>query len=208
MNKPQISRLTQDELAQARPVQVAETPAAYVSAAPIDARTSINSTEYIKKLSIDEIEKFFEQFDGTSCAKIPNEKDPKFVFVTCNGFSVTFSDYSFLFDFNETLLLPEHAKPKFNLEAFADYCSKIEKNPDQVISELMTIKLFGQRFPSYSEHRKNAKLKESRRAFEQLPAPMQKTLAITNEQKQHEINSTHDKLYYGVYDASQFKSEQ
>ena len=208
MSKPQITKLTQDELASARPVQVAKSSATSVSDAPKENRASLYSTEYIKKLPLSEIEKFFEQFDVTACAKIPNEQDPKFVFACCNGFQVTFSDYSFVFDFNETLLLPDEEKQTFNLEAFADYCSKIEKTPDQVISELMTVKLFGQRFPSYSEHRKNAKLKEAKLAFDQLPKSMQKKLALTNEQKQNEILTTHDKIYYGVYDASQFKVEQ
>lgn len=208
MSKPQISKLTKEELAIARPVQAAENSATSVSAAPKETRASLYSTEYIKKLPLSEIEKFFEQFDVTACAKIPNEKDPKFVFANCNGFQVTFSDYSFVFDFNETLLLPEEEKQKFNLEAFADYCAKIEKTPDQVISELMVVKLFGQRFPSYSENRKNVKLKEAKLAFDQLPKSMQKKLAITNEQKQNEITATHDKIYYGVYDASQFKTEQ
>ena len=195
MTKPNVSRLTKEEL-------LAEQPAVEtsVSTSPIAVnRASLYSTEYIKKLPLSEIEQFFDQFDGTSCAKIPNDKDPKFVFVTCNGFSVTFSDYSSVFDFNEHLLLPAHASPKFNLEAFADYCLKIEKNPDQVISELMAVELFGQRFPSYSENRRKVKLQENKLAFDALPKSMKKTLKTANEQKENEIESTHNKLYYGDY---------
>ena len=198
MSKPQITRLTKDELAAEKSSSGAKNQAPVVSA-PITNRASLYSTEYIKKLSLDEIENFFKKFDFTSCAKIPNDKDPKFVFVTCNGFQVTFSDYSFVFDFNETLLLPDQSKTAFNLEAFADYCSKIEKTPDQVISELMAVELFGQRFPSYGENRKKVKLAENRLAFEQLPKSMRKTLKIADEQKENEIRATADKLYYGDY---------
>ena len=198
MSKPQITRLTKEELAAEKSSSAASDSAAVVSA-PITNRASLYSTEYITKLSIDEIEKFFERFDFTSCAKIPNDKAPKFVFVTCNGFQVTFSDYSFVFDFNDTLLLPDQTKTNFDLNAFADYCTKIEKTPDQVISELMTVELFGQRFPSYGENRKKVKLAENRLAFEQLPKSMRKTLKIADEQKENEIKSTADKLYYGDY---------
>ena len=197
MSKPQITRLTKEELAAEQSSSVAEKAA--VVSAPIENRASLYSTEYIKKLPLAEIEKFFEKFDVTACAKIPNDKDPKFVFVSCNGFQVTFSDYSFVFDFNDTLLIPDESKTKFNLQAFADYCTKIEKTPDQVISELMTVELFGQRFPSYGENRKKVKLAENRLAFAQLPKSMQKTLKIANEQKENDIMSTADKLYYGDY---------
>lgn len=197
MSKPQITRLTKEELAAEQSSSVAEKAA--VVSAPIENRASLYSTEYIKKLPLAEIEKFFEKFDVTACAKIPNDKDPKFVFVTCNGFQVTFSDYSFVFDFNDTLLIPDESKTKFNLQAFADYCTKIEKTPDQVISELMAVELFGQRFPSYGENRKKVKLAENRLAFAQLPKSMQKTLKIANEQKENDIMSTADKLYYGDY---------
>ena len=197
MSKPQITRLTKEELAAEQSSSVAEKAA--VVSAPIENRASLYSTEYIKKLPLAEIEKFFEKFDVTACAKIPNDKDPKFVFVNCNGFQVTFSDYSFVFDFNDTLLIPDESKTKFNLQAFADYCTKIEKTPDQVISELMAVELFGQRFPSYGENRKKVKLAENRLAFAQLPKSMQKTLKIANEQKENDIMSTADKLYYGDY---------
>ena len=198
MSKPQITRLTKDEIAAEKSSSVAEKQAPVVSA-PITNRASLYSTEYIKKLPLDEIEKFFERFDVTACAKIPNDKDPKFVFVTCNGFQVTFSDYSFVFDFNDTLLIPDESKTKFNLNAFADYCLKTERTPEQVISELMTVELFGQRFPSYGENRKKVKLAENKLAFEQLPKSMRKTLKIADEQKENEIKSTADKLYYGDY---------
>lgn len=198
MSKPQVTRLTKEELAAEISSSGAPSQAPVVSA-PITNRASLYSTEYIKKLPLAEIEKFFERFDVTACAKIPNEKDPKFVFVSCNGFQVTFSDYSFVFDFNDTLLIPDESKTKFNLNAFADYCLKIEKTPEQVISELMTVELFGQRFPSYGENRKKVKLAENRLAFEQLPKSMRKTLKIADEQKENEIKSTADKLYYGDY---------
>ncbi len=197
MSNPQVSKVTKDELIAAQS-SLAEQKPAEVSA-PVKNRASLYSTEYITKLPLDEIEKFFEKFDVSACAKIPNDKEPKFVFVNCNGFTVMFSDFNFCFEFNETLLIPDETKTKFNLQAFADYCEKIGKTPEQIISELMTVELFGQRFPSYAEKRKRVKLAENRLAFEQLPKSMQKTLKIANEQKENEIMSTHDKLYYGDY---------
>lgn len=198
MSNPQVTRLTKEEIAAEQSSSGANNQAPVVSA-PITNRASLYSTEYIKKLPLAEIEKFFEKFDVTACAKIPNDKEPKFVFANCNGFQVTFSDYSFVFDFNETLLIPDETKTKFNLQAFADYCEKIGKTPEQIISELMTVELFGQRFPSYAENRKRVKLAENRLAFEQLPKSMQKTLKIAHEQKENEITSTYDKLYFGDY---------
>lgn len=195
MSKANVSRLTKEELQAERN----SAPATPVADQPISNRASLYSTEYIKKLKLGEIEKFFERFDVQAVAKIPNEQDPKFVFATCNGFQVTFSDYSFVFDFNETLLIPDESKQRFDLNAFADYCTKIEKTPDQIISELMAVELFGQRFPSYSENRRKVKTQENKLAFEQLPKSMQKTLKTANEQKENEIASTHNKLYYGDY---------
>ena len=195
MSNANVTKLTKEELLaerQATPAPVGEQQ--------VSKRADLYSTEYIKKLSLDEIEKFFEPFDVQACAKIPNEQDPKFVYVTCAGFNVVFSDYSFVFDFNGGLLRPdESAKPKFDMAAFADYCMSLDLTPDQVIAEEMTVKLFGQRFPSYTEKRKKVKMEQNRLAFQALPKAMQKTLSIANEQNENTINATHNKLYYGDY---------
>lgn len=203
MSNPKITKLTKEDIAAAKGSSVAKTYATAISN-PVHNRASLYSTEYITKLPLNEIKKFFEKFDVTSCEKIPNEKEPKYVVVNCNGFRVTFTDYSFAFDFNDTLLIPDESKTKFNLQAFADYCSTIEKTPDQLISELMAVELFGQRFPSYGENRKKAKLAENKQAFANLSQSMQKTLRLANEQKENEIISTANKLYYGDYKGSPY----
>ena len=201
MLQAKVSKLTKEELEQAKASKVAGTPAASVSHAELPAnRGSLYSTEYIKKLSIDEISAFFDKFDVVACAKIPNEQEPKFILVTCKDFNVVFSDYSFVFDFNGGYIYPDdNSKTKFDIQEFAKYCELVDKAPDQVISEIMAVELFGQRFPSYSENRRKVKLQESRLAFEALPKGMKKTLATAQEAKESEINATHNKLYYGDY---------
>ena len=201
MSNAKVSKLTKEEIEQAKASKVAGNPAASVSHAEQPAhRGSLYSTEYIKKLKIDEISAFFEKFDVVSCAKIPNDQEPKFVLVNCRDFNVVFSDYSFVFDFNGGYIYPDDNTPsKFDIQAFAKYCELIDQAPDQVIAEIMAVELFGQRFPSYSEGRKKAKLKEARLAYDALPKTMQKTLATAQEAKENEIIATHNKLYYGDY---------
>ena len=53
MSKPQITRLTKEELAAGKSSSAASDSAAVVSA-PITNRASLYSTEYITKLSIDD----------------------------------------------------------------------------------------------------------------------------------------------------------
>lgn len=196
MGKANVSKLTNEELQAGRNEQKAH---AEPSKKPAN-RASLYSTEYIKKLKLAEIEAFFDKFGVQACAKIPNEQDPKFVFVTCDDFQVVFSDYSFVFDFNTGLLnRDESTTPKFDMAAFKNYCDLVERTPEQVISEIMTVELFGQRFPSYAENRKRVKNEENRLAFETLPKSMRKSLKTANEQKENEIASTFNKLYYGDY---------
>ena len=57
-------------------------------------RMDMYSTEFIKRLKLEEIENFFAPFGLMACAKIPNEKEPKFILVSCKDFQVVFSDYS------------------------------------------------------------------------------------------------------------------
>ena len=201
MSNPKITKLTKEDIAAAKGSSVAKTYATAISN-PVHNRASLYSTEYITKLPLNEIKKFFEKFDVTSCEKIPNEKEPKYVVVNCNGFRVTFTDYSFAFDFNDTLLIPDESKTKFNLQAFADYCSTIEKTPDQLISELMAVELFGQRFSSYAPRRREVKQKENKLAFNALPREMQKTLKTFHEKQEQSIDATYNKNYFGSYDIS------
>ena len=78
MTKPNVSRLTKEELLAEKAVETS------VSTKPSARnRGELYSTEYIRKLSIDEIKAFFEKFDVQTVAKFPNDKDPKFVFANC-----------------------------------------------------------------------------------------------------------------------------
>ncbi len=197
MSKATVSKVTKEELQAERPYQAASKSAG--ADEQVSHRGSLYSTEYIKKLSIAEIEKFFEQFDVLACAKIPNNQEPKFILVNCKNFNVVFSDYSQVFDFNINPADARVSEPKFDAEAFATYCDLTDKTPEQVISELMTVELFGQRFPSYSENRRKVKLEENRLAYAALPKSLRKRLKTANESKENEINSVHNKLYFGDY---------
>lgn len=200
MSKATVSKVTREELQAERPYLAASKQSPASGEQQNANRASLYSTEYIKKLSIPEIEKFFEQFDVSACAKIPNNEDPKFVLVTCKDFNVVFSDYSFVFDFYPgEFANTVKGEPTFDYEAFKNYCDLTERTPDQVISELMTIELFGQRFPSYSENRKKVKMEENRIAFGALPKSLRKRLKTANEAKESQIASTHNKLYFGDY---------
>lgn len=202
MNEAKVSKLTKEELALANAQKATEMPAADFSGEQI-YRGDFYSTEFIKKLKLAEIEKFFEKYDVTACAKIPNEQDPKFVIVSCKGFNVVFSDYSFVFDFNGGLVSNEQdSKSKFDMPAFFNYCELTDQTPEQVIAESMTIDLFG-RFSSYAPRRREIKQKESNLAFKALPKEMQKTLATAHEAHQNSIDATFNKNYFGNYSTSQ-----
>ena len=203
MNEAKVSKLTKEELALANAQKATEMPAADFSGEQI-YRGDFYSTEFIKKLKLSEIEKFFERYDITACAKIPNEQDPKFVMVSCKGFNVVFSDYSFVFDFNGGLVSNEQdSKSKFDMAAFLNYCELTEQTPDQVIAETMAVELFGQRFSSYAPRRREIKQKEAGLAFKALPKEMQKALGTAHESYQHSIDSTYNKNYFGTYSTSQ-----
>ena len=206
MTNPHVSKLTKEEIESIRPSVAPEQPSA-TSFSAGEKRGDFYSTEFIKQLKLSEIEKFFEKFDVIACAKIPNEQDPKFVFVSCRGFNVVFSDYSFVFDFNGGMIEPENeTKPKFDMEAFAKYCELTDQAPDQVISELMAVELFGQRFSSYAPRRREIKQKENKIAFKALPREMQKTLKTVNEKQEQAIDATYNKNYYGNYDITSMMS--
>ena len=200
MSNPHVSKLTKEEIASIRPtVAPAQNSATDFSGG--EKRGDFYSTEFIKQLKLSEIENFFKKFDMTACAKIPNEQDPKFVLVSCNGFNVVFSDYSFVFDFNGGFVEPDNTKAsKFDMEAFAKYCELTDQAPDQVIGELMAVELFGQRFSSYAPRRREIKQKENKIAFNALPREMQKTLRTVHEKQEQSIDATYNKNYFGNYD--------
>ncbi len=200
MANPHVSKLTKEEIESARP-SVAPTQNSATAFSGGEKRGDFYSTEFIKQLKLSEIENFFKKFDLTACAKMPNEQDPKFVFVSCKGFNVVFSDYSFVFDFNGGLIEPDNnEKSKFDMAAFANYCELTDQAPDQVIGELMAVELFGQRFSSYAPRRRDVKQKENKIAFNTLPREMQKTLKIVNEKQEQSIDATYNKNYFGNYD--------
>ena len=204
MAKATIAPVSKDELAQAHAFEKKQTPAVsehQVDVQPKENRRSLYSTEFIKKLKIEEIEKFFEPFGLISCAKIPNEQEPKFVLVSCSDFQVVFSDYSQVFDFNGGFGQFEEApESKFNLGELSEYCMITGTTPEQAISELMVTNLFGKRFnDAYFENWKNAKQKETKIAFSQMSKPMQKMFANVQEKNEQTIASTRDKLYFGEY---------
>ena len=77
MAKATISRVSQEELAQAQTAESKQTqhqtsPA--IDVQPRENRKSLYSTEFIKRLKLEEIENFFAPFGLMACAKIPNEK--------------------------------------------------------------------------------------------------------------------------------------
>lgn len=197
MKSAKITRLTKDDISaelgtvDPRPNQKQKIDSA-------ENRGSLYSTEYIKKLHIDEIANFFEPFGFVAAAKIPSEQEPKFVFATCEDFQVVFSDYNFVFDFDGGV--KTRSAKKINMEAFKNYCASIEKTPEQVVSEMMTVQLFGYRFPSYSKNRLSVKQKESELAFDNLPSEMRKLLKLTKEQKESELVATFNKNHYGNYE--------
>ena len=122
MAKATVTHVTKDELSDALAVekQTSKTETK-VSVEPKENRRSLFSTEFIKKLKREEIEKFLTPFGLIGFAKIPNDQEPKFVIVQCKDFQVAFSDYSQVFDFN----IPEHVKQTpstFKLEELAEYC--------------------------------------------------------------------------------------
>lgn len=202
MNNPHVSKISKEELASVRPTVVQPKPST-TDVSVGEKRGDYYSTEFIKQLKLSEIQKFFEKFDVTACAKMPNQEDPKFVFVSCRCFNVVFSDYSFVFDFNGGMIEPgDDSKPKFDLSAFAKYCESIDQAPDQVIGEIMAVELFGQRFSSYAPRRREVKQKENKLAFNALPREMQKTLKTFHEKQEQSIDATYNKNYFGSYDIS------
>ena len=203
MAKATVTHVTKDELSDALAVEKQTSKhETKVNVEPNENRRSLYSTEFIKKLKREEIEKFFTPFGLIGFAKIPNDQEPKFVIVQCKDFQVAFSDYSQVFDFN----IPEHVKQTpstFKLEELAEYCMITGTTPEQAISELMVTKLFGERFnEAYFENWNRSKQKESKIAFSKMSEPMQKMFNNFQEKTAQGFESTRNKLYYGEYNAS------
>ncbi len=206
MSKANISKVSLQELESERGAIKKQKPAGSVYHAQNEHdHTSLFSCEYLRKLPIKDIESFFSRFGFVSCEKVP-EENPTYINVYCEDFMVQFSDYIRAFVIDKDVKKKEDPKGKFDMHAFLKYCDLIEKTPEQVLSELMDVELFGQRYHSFSENRRKAKLMQSKLAFETLPKPMARTLSLANEQKENEINSTHNKLYYGSYAGNPYMS--
>lgn len=188
-----VEKLTKDELAYAKNNSISSTKESNFSHAKNPQKNNV----FISKLSVQEIEEFFKKFGVNFVAKIPTEKEPEFVYVQCDQFSVTFTDFvsTFNFDYSGTPDLTD--KSNFNLSLFAKYCDEIEVYPDQAISHLIAVNLFGKRFPSYANAKREFDQKNQKQAFEKLPRSMQKDLGIVHEIKENENKGIYNKLTYG-----------
>lgn len=214
MLKPEIRKLTNEELAGAGIVSSSKNADdfSFAKNSTKDAKLlkDLYSNEYIKALKISDVVKFFEPFGVMSCAKIPRTpnkvrsaevEDPAFIFVICQDFNATFSDYNAVFDFGTSLYAPDESEKVFDMEAFAKYCDTINVTPESALKEMMAIDLFGKRFPSYGENYRAVKQKEAELALQNLPKSMQKKVAPVAEKTELMIDSTANKLKYGNYDA-------
>lgn len=212
MSRPEIRKLTAEEIASASPSQK-DKPADFSNASAYKSaknRGDLYSNEYIKKLKLSEVEKFFTPLGYISSAKIPKTlspmqngevADPAFIFVVCEDFSLVFSDYNSVFDFNVPHTENIQEVEKFDMNAFADYCEILGITPEIAIREMMAIELFGNRFPSYGQNYSNVKQKEAELAYEKLPKTMRKKLAPVAEKNELLVDATGYKLKFGAYDA-------
>ncbi len=214
MAKPEIRKLTNEELASAGVVSSSEKNTDFSFAQNSIKNASLlkdlYSNEYIKALKISDVVKFFEPFGVMSCAKIPRTpnktrsaevEDPAFIYVICHDFNATFSDYNAVFDFGTSFYTPDESEKVFDMEAFAKYCDTINVTPESALQEMMVIDLFGKRFPSYGENYRAVKQKEAELALQNLPKSMQKKVAPVAEKNELMVDSTANKLKYGSYDA-------
>ncbi len=200
MQNSRVTKITKEEIALERGTSLPANqsqPSSDVFVADNFDHSGIFSSNYIKKLKDADIEKFFEKFGFVSLERTPAES-PTTISVVCEDFFVQFSDFLRAFVFNENYK-DSSGSAKFDMKAFLQYCELSDQSPDQVISQLMDVELFGQRFHSFSENRRRAKTRQNKVAFGSLPRDMQKTLRLADENNRNRIDATHNKLKYGDY---------
>lgn len=211
MAKPEIRKLTNEELKAINSMSEREKQSSFSdNAKKANLRSDLYSNEYIKALKLSEVSEFFKPFGLLACAKIPKTpnkirgtevEDPAFIFVSCEDFNATFSDYNTVLDFGERLFSADESENKFDMDAFKKYCDTLNISPENAIREMMVVDLFGKRFPSYGENYRAVKQKEAELAKEKLPKSMRKSIAPVSEKAELMVDSTANKLKYGTYDA-------
>lgn len=153
---------------------------------------------YISRLSMKNLEDFFRPFNINTIQKYPDEKNPEFIFVSCENFDATFNDYEMAFQITSPIDSSMKSSGDFDFYAFLTYCDEIDTYPDQAMENLIATELLGKRFESYATDREKFKNKVADSAFAKLPKATRRILRPVDDSLRNEITGIKNQSIYGT----------